>query len=98
MGGFFCTITFRLALPLHGSIYHRPLYEMRLHPPSDGRRTGRIRLRLLPRQHSRFCGAPTGAYPPFFHALEKGEKVEKNYLMVYARPIPNTERRCQASI
>ena len=82
MGGFFCTITFRLALRLHGSIYYRPLYEMRLHPPSDGRRSGRIRVRLLPRQHSRFCSAPTGAHPPLFLALEKGEKVEKNYLIV----------------
>ena len=82
MGGFFCTITFRLALNLHGSIYHRPLYEMRLHPPSDGRRTGRIRLRLLPRQYSRFCGAPTGAHSPLFRALEKGAEVEKNYLIV----------------
>ena len=33
-------------------------------------------------QYSRFCGAPTGAYPPLFLALEKGEKVEKNYLIV----------------
>ena len=82
MGGFFCTITFRRALRLHGSIYHRPLYEMRLHPTGDVRRAGRIRLRLLPRQHPRFRSAPTGAHPPFFRALEKGEKVEKNYLMV----------------
>ena len=55
---------------------------MRLHPTGDVRRAGRIRLRLLPRQHPRFRGAPTGAHPPFFRALEKGEKVEKNYLIV----------------
>ena len=83
MGGFFCTITFRLALNLHGSIYHRPLYEMRLHPPSDGRRTGRIRLRLLPRQYSRFCGAPTWAHSPLFRALEKGAEVKKKTAVVH---------------
>ena len=39
-------------------------------------------IRLLPRQHTRFCSAPAGAYPPLFLSLEEGAKVEKNYLIV----------------
>ena len=56
---------------------------MRLHPPSDGRRTGRIRLRLLPRKHPHFRGTPTRPHPPHFRALEKGEKVEKRTAIVH---------------